>query len=63
MPVIHIHMLEGRTKEQKKTLVKAITHAMVEIAKAPSEHTNVIFHDIPRESWGTGGELLSEKER
>jgi 4-oxalocrotonate tautomerase len=63
MPFIHVHMLYGRTKEQKKALVKAITQAMVEIAKAPSEHTRVVIHDIPPESWGSGGELLSEKER
>jgi 4-oxalocrotonate tautomerase len=61
MPVIHIHMFEGRTKEQKKALVKAMTQAMVDIAKAPSEHTQVIIHEFSRENWGTGGELQSEK--
>ena len=62
MPVIHIHMLEGRTDEQKRALVRTITQAIVEIAKAPLEHTHVIFHEISRRDWGYGGTLLSEKE-
>jgi 4-oxalocrotonate tautomerase len=62
MPVIQVHMLEGRTEEQKKELVKAINQAMIEIAKAKPEDTNVIIHEIPRTHWGIGGLLLAEKK-
>ncbi|TMI85538.1 MAG: hypothetical protein E6H03_00110 [Bacillati bacterium ANGP1] len=30
MPVVHVHMLSGRTPEQKRRLVAAITRALVE---------------------------------
>jgi len=55
-------MLEGRTAEQKKALVKAFTQAIEEIAKAPAEHTHVIFHEVSKRNWGFSGSLLSELE-
>jgi len=61
MPVITIQMWEGRSVEQKRELVKAITKAMVEIGKTRQEAVQVIMHDIPKQNWGTGGVLASEK--
>jgi len=50
MPVIHVAMLEGRSKEQKSRLAKSITQAFVEIAKAPPEQVMVVFADYPKEN-------------
>jgi 4-oxalocrotonate tautomerase len=60
MPVIHVEMWPGRTYAQKKELAKAITDAMVSIAKTAPEATIVIFSDVPKESWAQGGILASE---
>ena len=30
MPLAHIHMLEGRTVEQKKAVIEKVTQALVE---------------------------------
>ncbi len=51
MPTIHVEMFEGRTPEQKRNLVKAITQAV-----------DIILVDIKRDNWATGGELWSEKK-
>ncbi|MCZ6633415.1 MAG: 4-oxalocrotonate tautomerase family protein [bacterium] len=61
MPFVNIRMLEGRTHEQKKELVKAITDAMVNICDAKPEGTMVVIQDIPRDHWARGGTLLSEQ--
>ncbi len=61
MPVVTIQMWEGRSVDQKRELVKAITKAMVEIGKTRQEAVQVIMHDIPKQNWGTGGMLASEK--
>ena len=37
MPIIHVELVEGRTKEQKKQLGEAITKATVDIVKVPAE--------------------------
>jgi 4-oxalocrotonate tautomerase len=53
-------MWEGRTKEQKAELAKAITEALVSIAKTHAEHVTVVFEDVAKENWAIGGVLSSE---
>lgn len=62
MPTIHVEMFEGRTPEQKKNLVKAITQAVVDTLGGKPESVDIILTDIKRENWATGGELWSEKQ-
>ena len=60
MPVVTIDMWEGRTKEQKAAVARAITDALVDIAKTTPEHVNIIFRDVKKEDWAIGGQLSSE---
>jgi 4-oxalocrotonate tautomerase len=60
MPVVTVQMYEGRTVEQKRALVEAITRAMVDIAKTRSDAVNVIIQDVPRTNWGLDGKLASD---
>jgi 4-oxalocrotonate tautomerase family enzyme len=55
-------MWEGRTVEQKRFLVEAITRAMVDFGKVGSEHLHVIIHDVPKDSWGRAGRLGIDNE-
>jgi len=57
MPVVTVELWEGRTVEQKRKLVGAITDAMVEHADANPEALHVIIHEISRENWGRAGVL------
>lgn len=61
MPVVHIHMLEGRSVEQKKQLAEAITAAMVNIAQTTPEAVVIVMDDHPRTSWAKSGKLMSEQ--
>ena len=60
MPIVRIEMWPGRTHQQKAELARVITEAMVDIADTTAEATTVIFKDIARENWATGGVLASE---
>ena len=60
MPSYHIEMMEGRTIEQKKKLVEAITRATVDILGSTPDAVDIIITDIKRENWATGGKLWSE---
>lgn len=62
MPIVRVEMWSGRTVAQKAELAKAITEAVVNIAKAPPEATIVIFEDIAKENWAEAGILASEQE-
>jgi 4-oxalocrotonate tautomerase len=62
MPVVTIQMWSGRTLEQKRKLVKAITDAMVEHAGARPTNLHVIIQDVPPENWGLAGVLGVDRE-
>jgi 4-oxalocrotonate tautomerase family enzyme len=57
VPFVIVEMWEGRTVDQKRKLVRAITDAMVEHAGAKPDHLHVVIHDTPKESWGRAGVL------
>ncbi len=61
MPIVRIEMLTGRSAEQKAKLAEAITRAMIEIAKAKPEDTNIVFQDVDRGDWAVAGHLMSQK--
>lgn len=63
MPTIRVEMFEGRTPEQKKNLVKALTEACVETLGTKPESVDVILYDVKPSEWATGGVLWSEKNK
>jgi 4-oxalocrotonate tautomerase len=62
MPTIRVELMEGRTLEQKKNLVKALTQAVVDTLDSKPESVDVVLFDIKRHDWATGGVLWSEKK-
>jgi 4-oxalocrotonate tautomerase len=62
MPTIRVEMFEGRTPEQKKNFVKALTEAAVSTLGSTPEAVDVILVDIKKSDWATGGVLWSEKK-
>ena len=62
MPMIRVELLEGRTPEQKKNLVTALTQAVVETLGSKPESVDVVLFDVKRSDWATGGVLFSEKK-
>lgn len=60
MPMVQITMLAGRTADQKRKLAKRITDALVEEAGTRREAVVIAFHEVSKESYAHGGELLSE---
>lgn len=61
MPTIHVQMFAGRTAEQKRALARALTEATVATIGASPESVDVIFTDVAREDWATGGVLWSDR--
>lgn len=55
MPFAQIYMLEGRTEDQKRTVIAKVTDALVEALDAPRETVRVWIHDVPKENWGIAG--------
>lgn len=62
MPIIHVNMYEGRSLEQKKKLVVAMTDAVVKSLDVKPEAVRIILHDIPKHNIAVAGVLASEKK-
>jgi 4-oxalocrotonate tautomerase len=62
MPTIRVEMFEGRTPEQKKEFVKALTEATVKTLGTSPEAVDVVLFEIKKTDWATGGVLWSEKK-
>ncbi|MGH7314437.1 MAG: tautomerase family protein [Candidatus Rokuibacteriota bacterium] len=60
MPNITIQWYAGRTPEQKRQLVAAITEAMVKIGKTTPDQVHIVFQDVEKSDWGNKGRLASD---
>jgi 4-oxalocrotonate tautomerase len=62
MPLVNVHMAAGRSPEQKRALMAAITDAMHEHIGAPRESVRVWINEFPSSDFMAGGELLADKQ-
>ncbi|MBL8705555.1 MAG: tautomerase family protein [Rhodospirillales bacterium] len=61
MPEVFVYAIEGRSIEQKRSLVKKITDAVVEDYKVGPDAVSVILIDTPKSMRAKAGVLLSDK--
>jgi len=60
MPTIRVELFEGRTAEQKRQLAKELTDACVRVLGSRADGVDVLFFEIARGNWATGGTLWSD---
>ena len=61
MPTIRVELFEGRTVEQKRELAAALTETTVRVLGGKPDGVDVVFIEIARHDWATGGKLWSDK--
>ena len=61
MPTIHIELFEGRSVEMKRALAQEITQACVNVLGGSADGVDVVFQEVARHDWATGGVLWSDK--
>jgi len=62
MPLIEVHLLEGRTDEQKENLLSAITRAVHESIGAPLPSIRVWIQEFSPREYMVAGELAAKKK-
>lgn len=60
MPTLRVELFEGRTAAQKAELAHELTQACVRVLGGHASSIDVLFFDIARQNWATGGKLWSE---
>ena len=61
MPSLRVEMFEGRTPQQKRDLARELTDACVRVLGGSPEAVDIVFYDVPRHDWSTGGVLWISK--
>ena len=61
MPTIRVELFTGRSVDQKRALAHALTEATVRTLGGSPDGVDVVFVDVERHDWATGGQLWSDK--
>ncbi|WP_110970585.1 MULTISPECIES: tautomerase family protein [Pseudomonas] len=63
MPIMQVHLIAGRSEEQKARLIEALSAAAVEALDAPLESVRVIINEIPASDFGIAGQTAKQRGR
>jgi 4-oxalocrotonate tautomerase len=63
MPEVYVHLVKGRTFEQKKALVQDITAAVVKHMNAAPDAVVISIIETEADSKAKGGVMFSERGR
>ncbi|ACO77120.1 4-oxalocrotonate tautomerase [Azotobacter vinelandii CA] len=63
MPIMQIHLIEGRSEEQKARLIEGLTRAAVDALDAPVESIRVIISEVPNTDFGIAGQTAKQRGR
>lgn len=55
MPIVHVHMLRGRSEEVKGQVASGITRVLVECTGVNVDAVRVLIHEIDAMHWFAGG--------
>lgn len=60
MPIVTIHMLEGRDAEIKKRLIRDVTETVVQTLEVPRESVRIMLNEMPEHHYGVAGLPVKE---
>jgi len=60
MPVVHVHMLSGKTAEQKRAMVESLTEALVKTVNVERDKVTIFIKEFSKEEIGKGGKLYKD---
>ena len=63
MPLIEIHLLEGRTDEKKKALLEGVTKAVRDSLDVPLTSIRVWIQEFSPKDYMVAGELYAERKK
>lgn len=55
MPIVKIHILEGRDTATKHELIRNVSRTVEETLKVPAESIRVILQEMPPDHYGVAG--------
>jgi 4-oxalocrotonate tautomerase len=62
MPIIQVHLIKGRTVDQKRKLVTSITDAVVKSLGVKDQDVRIILQDMAKDDYAVAGVLVADKK-
>ena len=62
MPFIHVRLYEGRSMEQKRAFVEAVTRETARTLNCPTDAVDIVFDDVKKSDWASAGKLASDSK-
>ena len=63
MPLVEVTLVEGRTPEQLRSLMTALTGAVEASIGAPKDSIRVILRELPPTHWAAGDVTIAERRK
>jgi 4-oxalocrotonate tautomerase len=63
MPIIEVNLFEGRTVDQKRDLIAALTDAAVRTLAVPPQNVRVILREMSKDDFGIAGKSARDSGR
>ncbi len=60
MPILRVSLWSGKSEQQKAELAAALTDTMVQVGNVPAQAVTILFEELPKENWASGGKLHSD---
>jgi len=61
MPIVQISMVEGRSPEQLRNLIREVTNSVASTLEAPIDTIKVIVSEVPPTHWGSAGHTIADR--
>ncbi len=61
MPIMTIELFKGRSREQKRALVEALTETYVRVMGGKPDAVTILLKEVAKEDWAVAGELMADK--
>ena len=62
MPIIQVHMIEGRTVDQKRALVANMTDAVTKSLNVKPDDVRIILQEMAKQDHAVAGVLIADKK-
>ncbi len=61
MPLIEVTLTQGRTPEQVRSMISALTHAVADTIDAPIPNIRVVVREVPTTHFAAGDVTIAER--
>ena len=58
MPIVHIHLIKGRTVDQKRALAEGVTSVLIDTIGVAKDTVEVFLHEVEVDNVAKGGVLF-----